>query len=108
MKLLADVQKSVEASYVNGKPRHHLESARSTMYDPKDPTMSSIFVVDAETFQKMDGETIREVFRRRHILVTGVETEDMDFDLEGLSTMGSLIRTRQMQGEYMILHLDKI
>jgi len=38
------------------------------------------------------------VFQHRHILVTGVESEKMEFDHAGMSTLGSLTQTRHMQG----------
>jgi len=51
----------------------------------------------------MRAKEIFEVFRHRHILVTGVETEKIAFDLEGLATLGSVTRVWQMQGKASIL-----
>ena len=42
---------------------------------------------------------IQNVFRHRHILVLGVDTAEMKFDLKGLGSVGSLTQCRQMQGE---------
>lgn len=47
----------------------------------------------------MTGQQIQSIFRERHILVHGVETEKMEFNEEGLATMGSLTRPLQVQGE---------
>jgi hypothetical protein len=84
--------------YCNGKPLHHLDSARSLEYKPKEIATSSVFVVDAPTFRQMSAIDVQNVFRYRHILVTGVESEKMEFDQAGMSTLGSLTQTRHMQG----------
>lgn len=68
-------------------------------YDPTSQDVSSIFVIKSADFKKMKSRDIQEVFRYRHILVLGVETEKMEFDLEGLSSLGSLMRPRSMQGK---------
>ena len=60
-------------------------------YDPTSQDVSSIFVIKSADFKKMKSRDIREVFRYHHILVLGVETEKMEFDLEGLSSLGSLM-----------------
>jgi hypothetical protein len=58
-----------------------------------------MFVVDAPTFHKMTAQQIQCIFRERHILVHGVETEKMEFNLEGLATLGSLTLPLEVQGE---------
>lgn len=98
----------MEGLYVNGRPRHHLESAHRVDVDPNDSELSSIFVVDAETFRDMDGDAIRTIFQERHILVTDVDTEDMAFNLAGLSTVGPLHRPRTMQRKEGQSYLDYI
>lgn len=47
----------------------------------------------------MKPRDIQDVFRFRHILVLGVEVDEMAFDLPGLATMGSLTIPQPMQGE---------
>jgi hypothetical protein len=89
--------------YKDGKPLHYLDSARSVAFDPKDRGVSSIFVVDAADFKRMAPQQVQEVFRHRHILVLGVETEAMKFDLVGLGSMGCLNATRSVQGEDHVL-----
>jgi hypothetical protein len=46
----------------------------------------------------MSAAQIQGVFRHRHILVSDVPTEKMEFDLEGLSSLGSLSRPVSIQG----------
>jgi hypothetical protein len=77
---------------------HHLDSARSVEYDPNDRGVSSIFVVNYNKFKTMKGKEIQAIFRHRHILVLDVEVDEMAFDIEGLSTLGSMTLSRQMQG----------
>jgi hypothetical protein len=56
----------------------------------------------------MDGDAIRTIFQERHILVTDVDTEDMAFNLAGLSTVGPLHRPRTMQRKEGQSYLDYI
>lgn len=94
--LLEEIQTSVERLYQDGRPLHHLPSARAKEYSPEG---SSIFVVDASDFMQMSAKEIQAIFRHRHILVLGVPTDQMAFDLEGLSTLGSLVLPREGQGK---------
>ena len=94
--LLEEIQTSVQRTYKDGRPLHHLPSARSKEYSPD---ASSIFVIDASDFRQMSATEIQGIFRHRHILVLGVPTEDMEFDLEGLSSVGSLLLPRNGQGK---------
>jgi hypothetical protein len=98
MKLLTEVQASIESNYSNGRPLSQLQSARSTSYDPSQGNVSSIFVVDCPTFKKMSPSVVQEIFRHRHILVQGVETDEVAFDLAGLASLGSISLPRFMQG----------
>lgn len=99
VRLLKDIQESVESLYEDGQPLHYLESAMSVDYDPNDARVSSIFVVDCAKFKKMQGPQIQDIFKHRHILVHGVEVEDMAFDEQGLSSLGGLHVSRTMHGK---------
>ena len=85
----------LESSIPEGRPRFHDPSARSLNYDPEG---SSIFIVDYSTFLSMHPSQIQKVFRHRHILVSNVPTDEMEFDLEGLSSIGSLSKPISIQG----------
>jgi hypothetical protein len=85
----------LESSIPEGRPRFHDPSARSLNYDPEG---SSIFIVDYSTFLSMHPSQIQKVFRHRHVLVSNVPTEKMEFDLEGLSSIGSLSKPISIQG----------
>jgi hypothetical protein len=94
---------NIESLYKDGKPLHHLPSARSTVYDGNDRNTVSIFVVDSKVFAMMMASEIQSIFRHRHILVHGMQTDGMQFDPEGLSTVGSVTLPREMQGKWFIM-----
>jgi hypothetical protein len=54
------MDKSVTSQYQNGKPPHHLKSAKSLKYDLN---VSQFFVVSQEELAAMSGKEIQEVFR---------------------------------------------
>ena len=76
-----------------------LQSARLVSHNVADPHASSVFVVDCHVFKKLPPRVIQDIFRYRHILVQGVETKEMAFDLEGLATLGSISLPRYVQGK---------
>ena len=95
-RLLAEVFEMVQANYVQGRPLHHLPTARSKTYDPSG---SSIFVTPWASFKAMSVKEIQDVFRHRHILVLDAPVEQVKFDRDGLETLGSLHLSRTVQGK---------
>jgi hypothetical protein len=95
-KLFRTIQKSVESLFEEGRPLHHLDSARSLEYDPE---ASAIYVTSERAFNQLSSQQIQEVFRRRHILIPATTPPDVKFDRKGLSTLGCLTTERQIQGE---------
>ena len=85
---------------MDGQPLSQLPSACSLSYDPSEQKISSIFMVDCQTFKKMSPAVIQDIFRHRHILVQDVETEEMAFDLAGLASLGSIVLPRFIQGKH--------
>jgi len=53
----------------------------------------------------MHPTVIQEIFRFRHILVTDVPSEKMEFNDEGLSKAGSLSRVLEIQGKGTSVYL---
>lgn len=95
-KILKEIITSVESSYVTNIPLHHLPSARSIHYDGNG---SQIFVTTAENFRSLKPHVIHEIFKQRHILILDAkEDEKISFDSYGLSLLGDLDVTRQIQG----------
>jgi hypothetical protein len=99
---LSRIQEGVESAFLDDAPRFHHPSAYVPSYDPHG---SSIFVVDYSAFSTMNALTIHEVFRHRHIMVTDVPTDEMHFDLIGLSSLGSLLRPVDIQGKSNLFHI---
>ena len=89
------IQDNIISSYVDNKPLHHLDAARSLEFNPDG---SSIFVVDHETFNKMDPLVIQNIFRERHILVTRVPHEEQEFDEDSLLVFGDIDCPREITG----------
>jgi hypothetical protein len=90
----------VEAGYVDGKPRHHLPSAREEIFDPSNTDQSSIFVVEHEKFTTMSPQLIQQIFHHRHILVLNVTSNiGGEFTFYALSQLGSMHKIREMQGK---------
>jgi hypothetical protein len=89
------IQTSIEGAYVDGKPLHHLDSAKSPQYDQK---ASQFYVTTQEEFAKFKGPEIQEIFRHRHILIAGSPPDDFRFDRNGLKALGSLTARREIQG----------
>ena len=85
------------------RPRYHHPSARDPLC--QDASASSIFVVEYEDFSTLDPFLVQEIFRHRHILVTGVPHENMEFNEHGLSYLGSIYRPIEIQGEAMSLNV---
>ena len=93
----------MERLFKDGKPLHHLDSARALKYDSQ---ASQFFVTSAEIFEKLQPEEVQNIFRDRHILIPGSASECIEFDHHGLATVGSLHVERDIQGEYDFFFLS--
>jgi hypothetical protein len=85
----------VESRYIDGKPLHHQPSARAIDYSPQ---ASEFFVTTAEDFARLKGHQVQDIFRHRHIVIPGTGPEDLQFNHQGLASLGLLMATRQIQG----------
>ena len=95
MQTLKTIQDNILSSYVNDKPLHHLPRASSVDFNP---AASSVFVVDHARFMKMDPMVIQNVFRERHILITGVPHEQQELNEDSLSMFGDIDCPREITG----------
>jgi hypothetical protein len=100
IKVLRNVQQLVEANYVNGRPRHHLPSARDTKYTPES---SVFFIADYKDFLKLSARDIHRIARHRQILVQNVPQEDFSWSRETLARLGGLKQFRDIQGMWFLL-----
>jgi len=93
--ILQRVQNLVESHYVDGRPRHHLPSARSLV---REPGASMFFIVEFADFVKMSTQTIQDVFRHRNIIVRNFPQRRFEWSLDTLSLVGELYQGRDIQG----------
>jgi hypothetical protein len=97
--LLADIHKNIESQYQSDRPPHHQPNATMQEYRPE---ASQFFVTTAEIFGKLGGEDIQEIFRHRHIVISGSSSEGLRFDHHGLASLGSLDAFREIQGRKFV------
>ena len=93
--VLKNVQELIESNYINGRPRHHLPSARDPNYTEG---CSVFFIIDFPDFMKLSAFKIHEIARKRHIVVQNVPQEDFTWSRVTLSRFGSLSQLREIQG----------
>jgi hypothetical protein len=92
--LFKSVEQSVRSLFKNGKPLHHLPSAKSRQYHQD---ASKFFIVSKEELEMMSAYEVQNIFRHRHILVPGKQS-GKKFDRASLRSIGSLTQKRQVQG----------
>lgn len=87
MELLKAFKKTIEGSYVNGKPLHIA-----------DPDKSAIKVLTNRELQTMSPAMRQEWFREKHIIEIERPVDDIKFDKEGLERMGCMTSVLDIQG----------
>jgi len=87
---------NVERGYYQGCPPHHLPEAQDRHYTNQ---RSRIFVTSPSSLRDLSARSIQEIFRFRHILVTGAKAPNSRFDRYALSRLGSLETMRVIHGE---------
>jgi hypothetical protein len=93
--VLTNVQQLVESNYVDGRPRHHLPSARNPVYQQDS---SIFFIIDYSEFVKLSGKDIHRIARDRNIVVLNVPQEDFSWSRETLSKLGCIKQCCDIQG----------
>lgn len=79
---------AVNAGFVDGLPLH-----------VSDPQKSAFFVMTEGEFKSSTIEEIQDIFQHKHILVTGMHSETLQFDSRGLSSLTRLSTVTHIQGE---------
>jgi hypothetical protein len=93
--ILDRVHTLVEADYVNGRPRHHLKSARNVEFIPG---ASCFFIVDYNDFQRLSASTVQDIARHRSILIQNFPQREFNWSLDTLEELGALEQSRDIQG----------
>jgi hypothetical protein len=96
-----EIQHQVQKGFIDNQPPHLLESARGP-YDPKDDKQSSVYVVTHAEFQQKSTKEVQEIFRHRHILITGAfgVSSTAAFNEETISDFADLGNHVEIQGGY--------
>jgi hypothetical protein len=79
--LLKGIQAGVESYYVDGRPRHHLPSARELEVREG---QSCLFVAEYKDALKLSQKQLLDIFKHRHILLLNSPHSDEGF---GIPTM---------------------
>lgn len=82
-------------SFVDGKPRFHLPSARNIHFSDD---ASQFFITTHQNWLNLSDNERQAIYADRHIVVTGCPTSGIKFDAEGVSTLGRLYTPREIQG----------
>lgn len=98
--ILGRVHALVEADYVNGRPRHHLESARNIEFTPG---ASCFFIIDYTDFRRLPAAAVQDVLRDRNILIQNFPQREFDWSLDTLEELGALDQPRDIQGMFFSL-----
>ena len=86
--------KRIERRYIDDHPPHHHPSAQNI----DGPHGSAIYITTHQKAALLTPLQVQEIFRHRHIVITGEEQPNSQFDREALSKLGSLTAARQVQG----------
>jgi hypothetical protein len=93
--ILERVHALVEADYVNGRPRHHLESARNVEFISG---ASCFFIIDYNDFRRLSATTVQDIVRHRSILIQNFPQREFSWSLDTLEELGALDQSRDIQG----------
>lgn len=93
----------VQSKYIEGQPPHWQPAARQPALED---TTSSIFTIAKRDLERMSPMEIRDIFRYRHILVTGVDSgRPILFDEDGLEMLGDLDEEVSIQRKSFASHV---
>jgi hypothetical protein len=93
--ILTRVQKLVESNYVDGRPKHHLASARNPEMEPNS---SIFFITEFADITQMPTQMIQDIFRKRSIVIRDGPQRRFRWSPETLSLIGGLYQSRDIQG----------
>jgi hypothetical protein len=66
-------------------------------YDPEHSVICCLTEAEYDGFSE---SKIQEILRKQHVVVTGLDHEGLEFDEEGLATLGGLEIQRTVHGVY--------
>jgi hypothetical protein len=81
------IMKRVEESYVDGKPPHLAK-----------PDESIFQVITYDKFREMEGDEMQAIWKKKQMVITGLEKPSYGFDREGMMTLTYPSRIFTIQG----------
>jgi hypothetical protein len=78
----------VQHFYIDGQPRHIVS-----------PDRSFIAILSLAEYREMSVQTVQNILRDKHILITGMPVQSISFDSKGLQTLTNLDARIDIQGE---------
>jgi hypothetical protein len=93
--ILRRVHALVQANYVDGKPRHHQDSARQVEWTPG---ASCFLIIDRADYDLLDEDKVNEILRHRNIIIRNSPPREYPWSLDTLRQLGSLDQPRDIQG----------
>jgi hypothetical protein len=99
------LQASVHSLYEENAPLHHSTNARSLTVKPN---ASSLCVLDYHAYKDLTQTEIQQIFRHRHILVTGAPVEPLVDTDKAILPHGNQYMHRPLHGAFLELEVFKI
>jgi hypothetical protein len=89
--------RQLEEDYINGKPPHVVEGAKSVFH-----------ILTQEEYNKKSVRAIQEIFRTQHIVIVGGRESQAKFDAKSLRTLTRLNEPVSIQGALLMFHLASL
>ena len=86
--------RQLEREYIDGKPPHVVEGAKSVFH-----------ILTQEEYDKKSVRVTHEILRTQHIVIVGWQQSRVKFDANGLRTLTRLNEPVSVQGVSLVFHL---
>jgi hypothetical protein len=86
--------RQLEREYIDGKPPHVVEGAKSVFH-----------ILTQEEYDKKSVRVTHEILRTQHIVIVGRQQSRVKFDANGLRTLTRLNEPVSVQGVSLVFHL---
>lgn len=94
MNSIRSVVRQLERDYVDGKPPHVVEGAKTVFH-----------IVTQEEYEEKSVRAIQDILRTQHIVIVGRQQSRVKFDANGLRTLTRLNEPVSIQGASLVFNL---
>ena len=94
MNSIRSAVRQLEREYIDGKPPHVVEGAKSVFH-----------ILTQEEYDKKSVRAIQEILRTQHIVIVDRQQSQVKFDANGLRTLTRLNEPVSIQGVSLAFHL---